>query len=255
MQDNRYQVKRMFVTFGKQCTSRSNSRWFAAFLGMAMSGMVSAQSLLGTVGLLNIPTADMNEQGTFMGGINYASETVMPEKFTYGTGIYYVNFTIFPFLEFTFRETLLKTRKDGKWGYYQQDRSTSFRLRPFKEGKYMPAVVLGINDPYADHGANYYATAYAVATKHIPLGKVGTLGTTLGVHIPFDGATAYDGVFGGVRFVPSFYDDLSLMVEYDSHRVNAGLEATLFNHLVLTCFTSDFSSINGGVRYRYTIKF
>lgn len=215
----------------------------------------SAQSLLGTTGQLNIPTADMQPQGTFVGGVNYVSEQVMPDKFTYDTGIYFVNFTVFPFLEFTFRETLLKTYRNGKRGFYEQDRSTSFRLRPLKEGKYLPAVVLGVNDPYADHGANYYATVYGVATKHFSWDKFGTLAVTAGAHFPFDGATAYDGVFGGVRYVPSFCRQLSVMAEYDSKRVNAGVQATLFRHLTLTCFTSDFSSLSGGLRYEYTIKY
>ena len=100
---------------------------------------VQAQYSMGNTGLLNIPTADMQKAGTFMGGGNYLPNGMTP--FNFNTGNYFVNITFLSFLELSYRCTLLKTtRYDGKKGYFQQDRSLSARIRPIEEGKYHPRI-------------------------------------------------------------------------------------------------------------------
>lgn len=97
---------------------------------------VSAQYSIGNTGLLNIPTADMQETGTFMGGGNYLPNGMTP--FNFNTGNYFINITFLSILEMSYRCTLLKTtRYDGKKGYFQQDRSMTARLRPLKEGDFI----------------------------------------------------------------------------------------------------------------------
>ena len=92
-----------------------------------------AQFNLGMTGGLMAPTAEMNETGTFMIGGNF-----MPEKgnpFGYNTGNYFVDFTLFSFLELAYRETLLKTTyMTSKPKFNQQDRSFSLKVRVLKEG-------------------------------------------------------------------------------------------------------------------------
>lgn len=74
---------------------------------------VSAQYSIGNTGLLNIPTADMQETGTFMGGGNYLPNGMTP--FNFNTGNYFINITFLSILEMSYRCTLLKTtRYDGK---------------------------------------------------------------------------------------------------------------------------------------------
>lgn len=76
---------------------------------------VSAQYSIGNTGLLNIPTADMQETGTFMGGGNYLPNGMTP--FNFNTGNYFINITFLSILEMSYRCTLLKTtRYDGKNG-------------------------------------------------------------------------------------------------------------------------------------------
>ena len=91
-----------------------------------------AQFNLGMTGGLMAPTAEMNETGTFMIGGNF-----MPEKgnpFGYHTGNYFVDFTLFSFLELAYRETLLKTTyMTSKPKFNQQDRSFSLKMRVLKE--------------------------------------------------------------------------------------------------------------------------
>ena len=112
----------------------------ACWLLMAVG--LHAQHSMGVTGLLNIPTADMQADGTFMAGVNYLPEQMLPEHWDYNSGNYFLNMTFLPCLEIGYRCTLLKL-KTGKWN---QDRSVSLRIRPLKEGKYWPSVVVGSND-------------------------------------------------------------------------------------------------------------
>ncbi len=216
-----------------------------------------AQQLLGTSGLMNVPSADMYAAGTFKGGASLVQKNLLSDRFNYNTGIYYIDFTPFSFMEITFRETLLKTRKGGKTGFYQQDRSTTLRLRPLKEreGCWRPSVVVGVNDIYSDHGSSNYAAVYGVVTKNVPLGGFGCLGVTLGYAKAFDKGDAYDGVLGGIRFSPEAIRDASVIAEYDTRGFNIGASVLLFKHLNLMCFTREFTGICAGVSYQYTIRY
>ena len=216
-----------------------------------------AQTVIGTNGLMNVPTADMRPAGTFDGGASFIQKELLYKK-TYNTYLYYVSFTPFSWMEITLRETLLKTRKSAtnpKVGFYQQDRSTSLRLRPLKEGKYWPAVVVGANDFYSDHGASQYACFYGVMSKHFPIKSVGVVEATAGYARHHKKGTTYDGVMGGLSFAPVFFPDLRVMGEYDTEGCNIGLGAFLFRHLNVTCFTREFKGINATVSYQYTIPY
>lgn len=211
------------------------------------------QELLGNTGQFNIPTAEMQSAGTFKGGINYMPEEISP--FNFNTGIYYVDFTLFSFLEVTFRETLLKCKNDkGEYTYSQQDRSTSFRARILKESKYIPAFAIGTNDPYSDQGNNYYASVYAVATKTFCLPNFGDFKASAGYAKNINKAQMYDGVFGGIKYVPQGVKEMYVACEYDTKGFNIGLGGILFRHLGMNLWTRGFKSISGGVNYVYTIK-
>ena len=111
------------------------------------TSLVRAQYSLGSTGQLMIPTAEMQETGTFIGGANYLPEQVTPSVFSFPTMNYFVDMTLFSFIEFTYRMTLLKmTTATGRTGYHNQDRSNTIRIRPLKESRYFPAVVIGGDD-------------------------------------------------------------------------------------------------------------
>lgn len=129
---------------------------------------------MGNTGLLNIPTADMQEAGTFMGGGNYLPDGMTP--FNFNTGNYFVNMTFLSFVELSYRCTLLKTRRyDGKRGYFQQDRSMTARIRPLKEGKYRPSLVIGVDDPFKIPEQTILPLSTALLPKASPLPKVTVL--------------------------------------------------------------------------------
>ena len=131
---------------------------------------VSAQTVIGTPGLMNVPTAEVRDGFTFDGGASLMQKELQAEAMHYNTGLYYVNFAPFSFFDVTLRETLIKCQKsasDPRVGFYQQDRSLSLRVRPLREhtGRWWPSLLVGANDFYSDHGGSYYAAVYGVLTK------------------------------------------------------------------------------------------
>jgi len=221
---------------------------------------VSAQTVIGTPGLMNVPTAEVRDAFTFDGGASLMQKELQAEAMPYNTGLYYVNFAPFSFFDVTLRETLIKCQKsatDTRVGFYQQDRSLSLRVRPLREqtGRWWPSLLVGANDFYSDHGGSYYAAVYGVLTKTVPLTGVGTFSATAGYAKPIREGILYDGVFGGASFSPSFAPDVRLMGEYDTRGVNIGIGAHLFRHLNLTCFTREFRGISATLSYQYTVTF
>lgn len=223
-------------------------KWCLLLLLLGCCMGVQAQYSMGNTGLLNIPTADMQKAGTFMGGGNYLPNGMTP--FNFNTGNYFVNITFLSFLELSYRCTLLKTtRYDGKKGYFQQDRSLSARIRPIEEGKYHPAIVIGTTDPFKDTGTNYFATIYGVLTKGFSIAKGDRLALTAGYYLPLNKHSIQDGPFGGISYSPAFCREMTVIAEYDSKGFNVGAAARLWRHLSIHVFTREFNSISGGIRY------
>lgn len=215
---------------------------------LCFSTQLHAQYSMGNTGLLNIPTADMQETGTFMGGGNYLPNGMTP--FNFNTGNYFVNVTFLSILELSYRCTLLKrTRYDGKQGYFQQDRSMSARIRPLKEGKYLPSVVIGTNDPFKDTGINYFATIYGVLTKSFSIAQGDRLALSAGYYIPLNNHSVQKGPFGGISYSPASCREVAFMVEYDSDGFNVGAATRIWKHLSIHVFTREFNCISGGIRY------
>lgn len=208
---------------------------------------------------MNIPTADMKPTGTFDGGVTFMQKSVTHDVYNFDTGIYYINFTPFDFLEFTFRETLLKTQHSVKktMGYYQQDRSTTFRLRPIAEhsGKWWPSVVIGVNDIYSPYGDSFYTGVYGSITKHFTLQGFGRLGLTTGYFHPFNSGKMYKGLYGGVQYTPWKSQKMNVSLEYDSKAFNFGFACRLWDRLNLFCYSQEFKGIAAGLSYQHTIKF
>ncbi len=221
---------------------------------------IKAQYSLGMTGLLNIPSADMQHDGVFMAGGNYLPREMTPEYWNYNTGNYFVNITILPFVEVAYRCTLLRGefKADNKW---QQDRSVSLRIRPLKEGKYWPSVVVGSNDAFTTNqlnpfkeskGNRFFSSIYGVVTKNINLDGH-TVGFTAGGYILSRNNSAQEGFFGGLSYTPSFLQPLSLIVEYDTKGINVGLTAHVLKYFSLHIFSYDFETVSGGIRYEFRL--
>ena len=167
-----------------------------------------AQINYGTTGLMNMPTADMQRDKTVMAGTNWLNHHATVPRWFYDTWNYYINITIFPWLEAGYLCTGHKAvpvdygNQSGYWvpstygKFINQDRSFHFRLRVWKEGwwkEWTPQIVIGANDAIGDswnggslskpselnYGNGFLNRYYLAVTKHIEFENVGTLGTHL----------------------------------------------------------------------------
>ena len=160
----------------------------------------------GTTGLMNLPTADMQRDKTFLAGGNWLNRHATVPRWWYDTWNYYINITIFPWLEAGYLCTGHKAvpadygNNSGYWvpstygKFTNQDRSFHFRLRLWKEGwgkEWTPQVVIGANDGIGDsanggslsgqseqgYGNGFWNRYYLAVTKHFYFEDLGTLGT------------------------------------------------------------------------------
>ena len=232
-------------------------RFLSILFFVCLPAWLCAQATSGSTGLLNVPSAEMQKDGTFLFGSNYLPENFTPERFNYDTGNYYLNLTFLPFMEVTYRCTLFKSGHSG--GYTEQYRTFGLRLQALKEKKYRPAIVIGANDLYSherDDINKYFSSYYLVASKNLKL-KACTIGVTIGNGIN-SSKTSEDALvqnlFGGVSVTPSCLQQVSFIAEYDSNTLNVGATALLFKHLYLHAFVHDFENVVGGFAYKIYLK-
>lgn len=208
-------------------------------------------------------------------------------EYTPYTFTYYLNVTIFPWLEVTC--TLVKGAHNSSywspetWGKFtNQDRSFHFRLRAWKEGwwkSWTPQIVLGANDPgshaetgggnivfdNADENTNHLTRFYLVATKHFTFQRWGILGIHASV-IQFDGVKLDDDhnfTFGtnyrfnrpGDSFWTKALNGLNLMGEYYDGVVNVGGNYSVWKDRI-NVMTSlyDWQYWSVGVYFRVCLK-
>ena len=248
------------------------SKLYLAVLLCCLSFPVSAQLTYGTTGLLHAPSAEMQRDKTVMLGGNFMNKELTPPTWYYHTYNYFLNVTIFPWMEVAYTCTLFKAEAlglgpYGYTGFTNQDRYFSLRLRALKEGqfwKYMPAVVVGTSDPYTESGAEngqvsstegngYFCRFYIAATKHIPVGK-----EKIGVHLSYlyNNRKEYklNGVAAGITYNPSFHPQLRLIAEYDSKDFALGATYLLFNRLHIQMEMQKMKYFTGGLTYKIHLK-
>lgn len=242
---------------------------FGAFLSL----FVNAQALRGTSGLLHAPSADMQKIGTFMVGGNVLDVGPLDfywsrdeDRYTYD---YYINVTVFPFLEVGYTCTLNYATPGSTywppqtWGHHtNQDRSFNTRVRLWKEGWFKwwtPQIVLGLDDflSHMNHGggqivfdpsntqSRHFTRYYIAASKHLDFENVGSLGVHLGVayHLkrnfygPTAGATFRFALPENNKWIKAL-NGLELIAEYDARTVNVGIRYSCINellHFVVEC--------------------
>lgn len=229
-----------------------------------------AQSFRGTTGLLQMPTADMQRDKTVMLGGGYLAKEATPSDWYYDTWNYYMNVTIFPWLEMAYTCTLFKAEHLGLGpygydGFTNQDRNFSARLRVWKEGWWKwwtPQIVLGVNDFTSGSGGDYtnlgvegtgngyFNRYYIAATKHLDLNRWNMPGT-IGIHACYlhnkrtndklnDPAVGLDYTLplNQIKGMPQWMNLLSevrLMAEYYPNAINIGANIAIWkDHINLT---------------------
>lgn len=250
-----------------------------AMVGMLLMVPAKAQFTYGTTGLLHMPTADMQQDRTFMIGGGYLNKHATPSRWTYNTWNYYLNVTIFPWLEIAYTCTIFDEMVDRGVMIHMinQDRNFSGRLRLWKEGwwkEWTPQIVIGANDPttgagtdYKDmavegNGNGYFNRYYIAATKHFSwYGKWGLHaayvynkrrkdklnGPAIGVDYQF--------ALPESSFLNKAVNHLNLMAEYDSKFVNIGAKYTLWkDHINIIGELRDCKYPSVGVFFKVHLK-
>lgn len=206
----------------------------------------------GTTGLMEIPTARVMELNTWRVGLSQ----VDPYRY------YYVAISPLKGLELEGRVTEIlgtKIEAPGWQGYGNyKDKAVDLKYQFLPEGKYTPALAIGIMDP---HGTRLYTGQYVVASKQIypfdftlglgngRFGKRQLSATGEGFEIELfkDPKTWWEDsqFFGGVQF--AFSERLLFMAEYNPIDYKVQTSDPAIRHNVLE---EPSSRLNFGLRWR-----
>ena len=237
-----------------------------------------AQFTYGTTGLLHMPTADMQQDKTFMAGSGYLNKHATPSRWYYNTWNYYINITFLPWIEVAYTCTIFdEWLANRKVHMINQDRSFHGRLRIWKEGwwkEWAPQIVVGVNDfttgsggDYTEMGvdgdANGYLNRYYIAaTKHL------SWHGEWGIHAAYvynkRGKDKLNGVAVGVDYQFALKGEepwqkavngLNLMAEYDSKFVNIGAKYALWkDHINIVGELRECKYPSVGVYFKVHLK-
>ena len=226
----------------------------------------SAQEYHGTTGLLQVPNAEIDSAGTFRGGVSFLHREFLPAQMPKkNTLSYAVGITPFRWLEMSYAAALLYMHKNSNpkepMGYYNEDRRVNVKVSPLYEGKWWPAIAIGMDDvgrwdriKDGNNKNNYFQNIYIAGSKHFNI-----KGYELGAHLayryyPSNVNRDRRGVSGGISFRPGFYRPLRLVGEWDAIGVNVGVDVLLWRHLFLQAALVHGQGFTGGIGYHYTIE-
>jgi hypothetical protein len=157
----------------------------------------AAASSTGQTGLIHMPSARIEEDGTLRFGVSQTD----PYRALWGS------VTLLPRLELSGRYT----RIDGvpgligypEYGYYK-DKAFDAKFLVLRESRFLPEVALGTQD---FTGTRVFKASYVALSK-----RMWDLDVTAGY-----GRDRIDGAFGGVRYNPSWNRNLGVVAEYDAN--------------------------------------
>jgi len=164
---------------------------------------LSSFAMAGPTGLINMPDARFNPDGTLRFGMAYARPYFDLSA----------NATLLPWLETNLAVTRITgvpgfssgTNASGfgsAYGSYK-DKNAGLKIRLLAEDGWWPSVAVGAQDPF---GTTLFPRQFAAATK-----TLGDAQVTLGY-----GRQLIDGAFGGLRYSPAWLGSWSFVSEYDA---------------------------------------
>lgn len=258
------------------------------FIAVCWCVCMHAQFPYGTTGLLHAPSADMQRDKTFMAGASFLDISATPKHWIYGTYNYYVNMTIFPWLEIAYTCTLHKGIPDGYWPeetygkFTNQDRQFSVRLRAWKEGwwkPWTPQVVLAVNDftttfsaldgdytpdGVGGEGNGYWNRYYMAATKHFDFAGIGNLGAHAAyVYNKREDYHRNGPTLGAnfrfhlpeTSFTQKALNGLNVIGEYDAHSINIGAEYSFWkDYINAVVELNQCKYFSGGLVFKVHLK-
>ena len=232
---------------------------------LVASGVVSAQSVTGTSGLIHIPSARMLEDGQLVLGaafipIGINHRTYGPDKFNVrlNPGLNtYVTYGLLPFLEIMFRYSHELNMPVNPETEYFPDRMFSARLRVINETKNLPSIIFGIHDTaqYINvvSGQPNFSANYVVGSKLFSISDI--LNIDLNIGYAFDVSkfktVVYNGLFGGVKIKHNSLNRFSLNAEYDSKKFIFGVKLKPLNNFEIMGGLWDFDKPTFSFNYLF----
>lgn len=239
---------------------RLKVKFFFVFALMLICSIQSpAQSLTGTMGYFNIPSADLYKDKTIYFGATYLDNKY--QDYTHGKYEVMPVFVTVSYLPFT--EVQLRFSRPLNLPDYSStngDRMATIRIRPVAEGKYHPAVLIGFQNFFSTIStgdASHYNSTYLVITKNFNIPQIShNIGLTLGYGDDIFTSADYQfiGLFYGIRVNPHYFRQLELFFEYDADKYNAGARLTIVKHIVLIAGYEGLDAFSGGVAFKFNLK-
>ena len=189
------------------CPNRLNNqlRLLLVVILVFQGAVMAEPSTTGQTGLVNMPDARIEKDGTLRFGTSYF-RPYLP---------IWTSISLLPRLELSGRYTIVRGLSGGLGQGFGDFKDKAFDAKAvlWKEDKWWPNVALGSQD---FTGTGVFKAKYAVASK-----RIGNTDYTLGY-----GNDRIDGLFGGMRHRFDWNRDLSIVVEYDANDYRNDLGAS-----------------------------
>ncbi len=248
-----------------------------------------AQFTDSSTGLLQMPSAEMQEDGTFMITNNFLNKHSLASGWNYNTFQYGICVSFWRRIELGYVCTIINgawdptpeaEKTDRQRLIRNQDRHFTGRICLFREGEFgidwMPALVIGVSDPItggyggvndytelesvAGAGNGYFNRNYAVLSKHLDT-HWGQVIVHAGYQFNHRNDYPINAPCFGVDWKPvwfqnkGFLEGLDCIVEYDSRSINVGvIVSTWDDHFEAMLEFQRFTWINFGLRYKIRLK-
>lgn len=243
-----------------------NGRWRFALAAVLLTTLAApyaqSQSIGGATGLVFVPTARTQPDGTLAIGAGYVSA----EYSDYLDGAAYMpifaSVAFLPSVEVGFRfSRAVNTGIPQALG----DRMLFARVRILEESGALPALAVGAHDflRSSSNQTNQFAALYGVASKRVDfrsLGFIQNVDLHLGLGTDWIGGedNQFVGPFGGMALAFVDADTGALrrvdaLIEYDSRTVNAGARLGLGSVLDLTAALQGLKAPTVGLVARHAL--
>jgi hypothetical protein len=218
----------------------------------------AGQSLPGTTGYYNIPSANFYEDKTMLIGCNYLNKEYLEWNNFRQPGLaFYTTINYLPFVELSIRfsRKIDRTPEQTSVG----DRMASIRVRPIEESENFPSVVIGVHSFFTTLSsglASHFNSTYVVLSKNFEFDHcMHNLGITVGYGSDILKARNYQfiGFFGGISITPKNLRYLELMLEYDADKFNYGVRVIIKEHIVLLAGFEGMHYFSGGLCYKFLL--